>query len=100
MSADGLLELGALNRLKWRCRRGLLENDLFIQRFFQRHESSLTEAQARGLQALMELSDNDLLDLLLVRTQPRGELDVPEVNEVLGLMRTPSRSAAGRSDRF
>ena len=32
----------ALSKLKWRCRRGLLENDLFIERFFERHEASLT----------------------------------------------------------
>ncbi|MEY2804195.1 MAG: hypothetical protein RL657_1531, partial [Pseudomonadota bacterium] len=32
----------ALSKLRWRCRRGLLENDLFIERFFQRHESRLT----------------------------------------------------------
>ena len=29
-----------LSRLKWRCRRGLLENDLFIARFFERHEAT------------------------------------------------------------
>ncbi len=55
----------ALSRLKWRCRRGLLENDLFIERFFERHGSRLTQRQADGLQALMDLADNDLLDLLL-----------------------------------
>ena len=25
-----------LGRLRWRCRRGLLENDLLIERFFER----------------------------------------------------------------
>ena len=31
-----------LSKLKWRCRRGLLENDIFIERFFRQHEASLT----------------------------------------------------------
>ena len=78
-----------LSKLKWRCRRGLLENDLFIERFFKRHEAGLTEAHAQGLEELMALSDNDLLDLLLSRKQPEGELVRDDVLTVLRLMRMP-----------
>jgi antitoxin CptB len=80
----------AINQIKWRCRRGLLENDLFIERFFQRHEESLTHRQARGLMSLMDLPDNDLLDLMLARREPTGELATAEVLEVLALLRTPA----------
>ncbi len=59
-----------LSRLRWRCRRGLLENDLFVERFFARYGAALSAAQAGGLMRLMDLSDNDLLDLLLGRCQP------------------------------
>jgi antitoxin CptB len=86
----------SLSRLKWRCRRGLLENDLLIERFFRRHEDSITTRQAAGLEALMALADNDLLDLLLARKDPQGETDTPEVREVLALMRraaAPARPA-------
>jgi antitoxin CptB len=85
----GALSSGDLGRLKWRCRRGLLENDLFVERFFRRHEEALTLREVEGLQALMDLSDNDLLDLLLARKEPEGELDRSEVNEVLALLRQP-----------
>ncbi|MEK8048057.1 succinate dehydrogenase assembly factor 2 [Ideonella margarita] len=78
-----------VSRLKWRCRRGLLENDLFVERFFRRYEQTLTIRQVEGLQALMDLADNDLLDLLLVRKEPEGELDRPEVRDVLAQMRQP-----------
>jgi antitoxin CptB len=78
-----------LSRLKWRCRRGLLENDLLIERFFTRHEASITNAQVRGLQALMDLADNDLLDLFLGRSEPGPGLDAPEVRGVLQLIRVP-----------
>jgi antitoxin CptB len=88
---DALLDERSLSKLKWRCRRGLLENDLFVQRFFERHEATLTVRQAEGLQVLMALADNDLLDLLLSRKQPRDlrdePCDIPEVHEVLALMR-------------
>jgi antitoxin CptB len=84
-----LLDARDLSRLKWRCRRGLLENDLFIERFFRHHEETLTTSQAAGLNALMDLADNDLLDLFLVRKEPTGELDRPEVREVLAQLRRP-----------
>ena len=84
-----LLDPRALSRLKWGCRRGLLENDLFIERFFAEHERSLSVRQARGLQSLMDLPDNDLLDLLLRRTELPPALDRPEVRDVLGQLRRP-----------
>lgn len=83
----------ALGRLQWRCRRGLLENDLFVERFFARHGAALTQRQAVALEALMTLADNDLLDLLLRRTEPSGELDLPDVHALLALMRTPVPAA-------
>ena len=82
-----------LSKLRWRCRRGLLENDLFIERFFNRHETTLTAQQAEGVLLLMELADNDLLDLLLGRKEPEGATDSPEVREVVALMRVPPQAA-------
>jgi len=87
---DALLNERELSKLRWRCRRGLLENDLFVERFFEQYQETLTTRQAKGLEALMDLSDNDLLDLLLRRKEPPAvaELhDSPEVREVLALMR-------------
>lgn len=81
------LDERALSKLKWRCRRGLLENDLFIERFFARHESGLTVGQAQGLNELMDLSDNDLLDLLLQRSEPTGAVNTIQVREVLAMLR-------------
>ena len=87
---DAAIDPTELNRLKWRCKRGLLENDLFIERFFNEQGDGLTIRHVAGLQPLMDLPDNDLLDLLLARRDPEGELDTPEVNEVLALMRRPA----------
>ena len=90
--AEALVDERTLSKLRWRCRRGLLENDLFVERFFARHAASLTERQALGLQVLMDLSDNDLLDVLLARVQPQGELLDVEVLAVLRLMRAHRRA--------
>ncbi len=84
---DALLDERSLSKLKWRCRRGLLENDLFIERFFKQYEPTLTVGQANSLNVLMDLSDNDLLDLLLQRRQPEGDTATPPVQHVLGMLR-------------
>jgi antitoxin CptB len=86
--AEELLDERGLSKLRWRCRRGLLENDLFIERFFQRHTADLTVRQAQALNALMELPDNDLLDLLLRRAEPQDALDTSDVRQVLEMLRT------------
>jgi antitoxin CptB len=88
--ADALLDERSLSKLKWRCRRGLLENDIFIERFFKRFETTLTVKQAQGLSVLMELSDNDLLDLHLARKsleQVNADMDRADVSEVLSMLR-------------
>jgi antitoxin CptB len=82
-----VIDARALSKLRWRCRRGLLENDLLLKRFFTNHAETITESQAAGLRSLMELADNDLLDLLLSRTEPDGDLDRADVREVLRLLR-------------
>ena len=100
-TTEALLDERSLSKLKWRCRRGLLENDLLIEKFFARHEATLTVRQAKGLNDLMDLSDNDLLDLLLKRREPDllpdadalASASTSEALEVLNLLRT---AAAGR----
>ena len=76
----------ALSKLRWRCRRGLLENDLFIERFFNRFAPQMTVGQARGMYVLMDLSDNDLMDLLLKRKPLGSEIESEEVSEVLTML--------------
>ena len=87
---DELLDERGLSKLKWRCRRGLLENDLFIERFFERFADTLTVRQATALGLLMDLSDNDLLDVQLARkslAQVAAPLDREDVQEVLSMLR-------------
>jgi len=49
-----------LARLRWRCRRGLLENDLILARFMETRAGTLTEDRVAMLDRLLDLPDNDL----------------------------------------
>ncbi len=55
----------ALSRLKWKCRRGLLELDLVLHDFVENH---LKEKDLSELNSLLELEDNDLWDIVSGRS--------------------------------
>ncbi|MDP2368309.1 succinate dehydrogenase assembly factor 2 [Rhodoferax sp.] len=87
---DRLINERELSKLRWRCRRGLLENDLFIERFFRRFDTRLTLRQGEALGVLMDLGDNDLLDLHLSRktlSQINPDLNRADVVEVLSMLK-------------
>jgi antitoxin CptB len=77
----------ARRRLRWRARRGLLENDLIVSRFFERHGDGLTRDEMVSIETLLDLPENELLDLLLARTELSRALDVPDVNAMLRRLR-------------
>ena len=58
------------DRIRWRCRRGLLELDLVLERFLAKRFDGL-DAESRGrFDELLDQPDNDLLDLALGRAEP------------------------------
>ena len=75
-------------RLRWRARRGLLENDLILSRFLDREGDRLDIPEVLALEALLDLPDNELMDLLLARKDPQGALDNNAVRSLLKRMRT------------
>ena len=64
-----MIQREALERLKWRSRRGLLELDIVFERFWKRAGMELDEVEAAALERLLLLPDNDLLDLVMSRAE-------------------------------
>ncbi|WP_034297648.1 succinate dehydrogenase assembly factor 2 [Herbaspirillum sp. RV1423] len=75
-------------RLRWRARRGLLENDLILTRYLDAHEEAMSDDEVDAFSRLMDLSDNDLMDLLLVRKEPAAAVDLPHVHALLKKLRS------------
>ncbi|ASU38379.1 succinate dehydrogenase assembly factor 2 [Herbaspirillum sp. meg3] len=75
-------------RLRWRARRGLLENDLILTRFLDANEESMSDDEVDAFSRLMDLGDNDLMDLLLVRKEPEAAVDLPQVHALLKKLRS------------
>ncbi len=74
-------------RLRWRSRRGLLENDLILTRFLDAHENTLSDEEVDALTRLLALSDNDLMAMLLGQKEPDEGLDLPHVKALLARLR-------------
>lgn len=66
-----------INRIRWRCRRGMLENDLVLARFLDARGGSLTEDEVAMLDRLLDMPDNDLWDLIAGRQEPQDQEVVP-----------------------
>ncbi len=66
-----------INRIRWRCRRGMLENDLVLARFLEAKGQTLTEDEMAMLDRLLDLTDNDLWDLIAGRREPQDQDVLP-----------------------
>lgn len=67
-----------LSKLRWRCRRGFLENDLVLERLLKARGHAFTDAEHDQLCSLLALDDNDLWDIIAGRSSafPEGTSDM------------------------
>jgi antitoxin CptB len=72
------------DRLRWRCRRGLLELDIVLARFVERHYDALADSQRAAFIALLDAPDNDLWDMI----SGRKSATEPAQRELLELLAT------------
>ena len=73
-----------MNRLRWGCRRGLLENDLVLERFLKEHGALLEGERLRAFQALLDYGDDELWGLVSGRRECRD----PALGEMVRLLRS------------
>ena len=69
-------------RARWRCRRGLLELDIVLQRFMDQYYTQLDESGLEQFERLLALPDNDLWDLITAR-QVTTDGNLQQVLELL-----------------
>ena len=67
------------NRIVWRCRRGMLENDIVLTSYLEARGRLLTEDELGMLDRLLELPDNELWDIIAGRRQPADASVAPLV---------------------
>ena len=70
-------------RIRWHCRRGLLEVDIVLERFLERHGGRLVGNELKTFKELLDLPDNDLWDLIV----GREEASRPDWQDMVALLR-------------
>lgn len=71
-----------IDRLRWRCRRGMLENDLVLSRYLDARGAELSGDEVTQLDRLLALSDSALWDLIAGRAEPADPRVVPLVERL------------------
>ena len=71
----------ALNKLRWRCRRGTLELDMMLMRYLEHRYPEADELERQTFLQLLDLEDSELMRYLM------GER-VPTTKEFVGLVTT------------
>jgi antitoxin CptB len=77
--------MSELDRIRWHCRRGLLELDLVLARFQEQVLPGLSPEELDGFKRLLQCSDNDLWDLVSGRLEPAPGLEAHLVERLRGL---------------
>ena len=80
------------SRLLWRCRRGLKELDLLLERFARERAANVSPGLQSAFERLLELPDPVLVELLLgpAECTPAFPAD-PDLEEVAALVAAPGR---------
>ena len=78
-----------LSRLRWQCRRGMLELDLFLQSFMDKAFPQLSPKEKQTFERLLETPDQMLLDYLMGRVIPYDK-DIADVAKKIRLAAGPS----------
>lgn len=61
-------------RLAWRCRRGMLELDIVLQRFLAAHFNGLTIEELTAFDEMLCLPDNDFWQFLQANKQVKSTI--------------------------
>jgi antitoxin CptB len=70
------------NRLMWASRRGMLELDLMLQPFVEKHYDQLDQTDQQLFQELLELEDQQLF-LWLVRGEQTTNINTQRIVDII-----------------
>jgi antitoxin CptB len=69
-----------MSRLRWRCRRGMRELDVLLQRYLEQRYACAPKQEQQAFEALLELPDPELFAYVVRRDQPSDPQSANVVN--------------------
>ena len=96
MNAQPMTEV-ELRRLSWRCRRGMLELDIVLQRFAEHQLMSLDVAELSAFDILLDFPDNEFLDVVTDKSSVDAAISTPAMQRLISKLRSqPNESITTR----
>ena len=77
-----------LTQIRWRCRRGMLELDVFLVPYFDNCFKGLSQEAKSDFIDLLESSDPVLLEWLMGRNKPEEEKFAKSIRAIQGFKRS------------
>lgn len=77
--------MGKESRLKWRCRRGIREMDLLLEKYLHKYYPHLPGPDQDNFQALLEETDLDIYDWITARSKPEKPAYLPLIKQLQSL---------------
>jgi antitoxin CptB len=87
MNAQSMTEV-ELRRLSWRCRRGMLELDIVLQRFAEHQLMSLDVAELSAFDILLNFPDNEFLDVVTDKSSVDAAISTPAMQRLITKLRS------------
>ena len=74
--------MSTLNRLRWQCRRGMLELDLLLLQFLEQDYAALEPSAQRAFESLLEAGDEELWGMINGTLSPNRPDDLLVMNRL------------------
>jgi antitoxin CptB len=74
--------MGALNKIRWQCRRGTLELDILLEHYLETGYPTADELEKSAFVELLALEDSELLPYLIGDRLPIAENVLALVNKI------------------
>ncbi len=81
-SAD---DSGEFSKLRWRCRRGVKELDVVLERFLYQHYENSSSELRNAFKSLLSLEDPILLDMLINHVDPKDKHETTVMTQLRNL---------------
>lgn len=86
-----------IRRLSWRCRRGMLELDIVLQRFAEHQLATLDRAELSAFDQLLDFPDNEFLDIVTSKMHHAPALTTPAMQRLIAKLRSHPTMKSGES---
>ncbi|NVK32622.1 MAG: succinate dehydrogenase assembly factor 2 [Gammaproteobacteria bacterium] len=77
--------MSEIDRLRWRCRRGMKELDVVMTRYLEHHYLSADAEEREAFEVVLQIEDPELFPLVMGKTEP----DNPKIARVIEKLRSP-----------